>query len=429
MKKLLTIALMLGMGSMVWANGLSLNSIGTRAMGMGGAYVGYAADASAIYWNPAGLAGQESNIIFYGSGIMPSGSYKFDGTAIGQGAFDADMVSNTYFTGGLFLNYNMDKMAFGLGIYVPAGLGAEWDNVNMTAGQKLMSNVGAVSISPTFAYQVSKKFSVGIAVNILYAMFDMDRPVAAPAGLGLNPAYLYSESSTGLGYGATIGLKYDATKDLSVGATIRLASTVAMSGDADNGMFPALPSIPGVVAPGPKTSSFDRDITWPLWVAGGVAYKGIKNLVITADLQYSQWSELQELVTKYDDPYWNAALAPANPGDEDNRNLTLKWDDAIQYRVGAEYMMSKAMALRLGYYYDPAPSPDETLTPLFPSSTNNALTGGFSYYADKITVNVAVEYLLGGDREVTTEAAPGYSYKETHHLDVLALGLGVSYAF
>src|SRR5918993_1218068 len=31
--------------------------VGTRAEGMGGAFVGVADDASAVYWNPAGLAG------------------------------------------------------------------------------------------------------------------------------------------------------------------------------------------------------------------------------------------------------------------------------------------------------------------------------------------------------------------------------------
>src|SRR5688572_32264596 len=31
--------------------------LGTRAAGMGGAFVGVADDASAVYWNPAGLAG------------------------------------------------------------------------------------------------------------------------------------------------------------------------------------------------------------------------------------------------------------------------------------------------------------------------------------------------------------------------------------
>jgi hypothetical protein len=35
----------------------SIESVGTRAQGMGGAFVGVADDASAVYWNPAGLAG------------------------------------------------------------------------------------------------------------------------------------------------------------------------------------------------------------------------------------------------------------------------------------------------------------------------------------------------------------------------------------
>jgi long-chain fatty acid transport protein len=34
----------------------SFAAVGTRAAGMGGAFVGVADDASAIYWNPAGLA-------------------------------------------------------------------------------------------------------------------------------------------------------------------------------------------------------------------------------------------------------------------------------------------------------------------------------------------------------------------------------------
>ena len=39
------------------ANAQSLDTVGTRAQGMGGAFVGVADDASAVYWNPAGLAG------------------------------------------------------------------------------------------------------------------------------------------------------------------------------------------------------------------------------------------------------------------------------------------------------------------------------------------------------------------------------------
>ncbi|MBA2602399.1 MAG: conjugal transfer protein TraF [Acidobacteria bacterium] len=35
----------------------TFDTVGTRAQGMGGAFVGVADDASAVYWNPAGLAG------------------------------------------------------------------------------------------------------------------------------------------------------------------------------------------------------------------------------------------------------------------------------------------------------------------------------------------------------------------------------------
>ena len=51
-------ALMAGLLTLpVLAGAQSLDTVGTRAQGMGGAFTGVADDASAVYWNPAGLAG------------------------------------------------------------------------------------------------------------------------------------------------------------------------------------------------------------------------------------------------------------------------------------------------------------------------------------------------------------------------------------
>lgn len=55
----------------------SLEAVGTRAQGMGGAFVGVADDASAVYWNPAGLAGGAYfSLVVDGvvSEALPSGS-------------------------------------------------------------------------------------------------------------------------------------------------------------------------------------------------------------------------------------------------------------------------------------------------------------------------------------------------------------------
>ena len=408
MKKLLTVALMLGMGTMAFANGLSLNSIGPRAAGMGGAYVGYANDASALYWNPAGLATQQSSVYFFIDDIIPMGTYKYDPAMV-----DATMKQNHNIAPNLIGNYRMDKWAFSFGIYVPSGLAAEWDGAelqNLTGGQAFdwMSKVAAINFSPAVAYQVSDQFSVGLAVNIYYAMFEFKRP----ADMGPLGTQQYSEESTGLGYSATLGLKYDINEQFSVGLTARMNTKVSMEGTAKN---------PGMELAGQAAEDdFDREVDFPLWAGIGFAYKPNKQLTLTFDAQYSQWSTLDILTAKYKN--WTVPLS-TTPLEQE---FILKWEDATQFRLGAEYCVSEGLPIRLGYYYDPAPAPDETLNILIPSSTNHVITGGLTYYTNNWGIDFFAEYQMGAERDVepTVDNMPGI-----HQLDIIAFGLGFSYAF
>jgi long-chain fatty acid transport protein len=412
----LTVMLVACFSTSTFANGLSLNSVGTRALGMGGAFVALSNDATAIYWNPAGLVGQESSVLAYFTGVMPIGTYQFAPVGI-----DAKMESKLYPTGGLIGNYKDGNWAFALGVYVPAGLGASWNledfgvPASMAANLELMSQIGAIVISPAVAYQVDDKLSVGLAINVTYAMFDMKQHASGAAlGLGI---YQFEESSTGIGVGATLGLKYKFNEKVAAGLTARLASKVPMSGTAMNPLFPALPTIPGMVQPGPGESDFDRDVTWPIWIAGGIAFKPHDCLTITVDAQFSQWSELDKLVAVYNDPYWKAAM-----GAQGQDEFHLNWEDRVQVRLGGEYMVSPNTAIRLGYYYDPAPAPDETLNILFPSSTNHVGTAGFGYNFGKYTIEASAEYLFGADRNVIP--AVNGDFPGTHHLDVFAFSVG-----
>ncbi|MBK8945205.1 MAG: outer membrane protein transport protein [Ignavibacteriae bacterium] len=416
-KLTLSVILTFAISSSVFANGLSLNSLGSRALGMGGAFVALSNDATAIYWNPAGLADQKASVLAYFTGVMPIGSYKMDLAGI-----DASTASNIYPTGGLLANYRMDKLALALGIYVPAGLGAEWDPTEFAGaganGTEFLSQIGVISISPAVAYQVNDQFSVGLAVNISYAMFDMKQFIANGVALGLGFRQ-FEEESTGMGFGATIGLKYKFNDQLAAGATIRLATTIAMSGTAKNTLFPALPTVPTMgIAPGPGESDFDRDVTWPLWIGGGLAYKPNKCLTLTLDAQYSQWSELDKLVAEYDNSYWKLAMAA-----QGDNEFKLDWEDAVQIRLGGEYMVTPVTALRLGYYYDPAPAPDETLNVLFPSSTNHVVTAGFGYSLGNYTVEAALEYLLGAERDIEQG---NHNMGGIHKLDVFAFSVGLN---
>jgi long-chain fatty acid transport protein len=407
LRRLLLVAMSIGM---VMANGLSLNSISVKAFGMGGAYVGYANDASAIYWNPAGLAGLDNHAMIGTSIIMPSGYYKYDAANI-----DADMVANTYFAPDIFVNYALDeKMAVGLGIYAPAGLGSEYEGEDLfnllalvpgAGTYEWMTQIGVLNISPSFAYAFNDMISVGLAVNVYYAMFDFKRGDAQDFTGDMVPnPFQYTEESTGLGYGVNLGVMIRPNDDFSIGLTYRSKTTVTMDGDAEFGAF--------------AKSKFERDVIWPTWISGGVAYHLNEDLTLVFDLQYSMWSELDVLTAKYTDL-----------GSEGE--FKLEWDDALQIRLGGEYKATDELTVRLGYYYDPAPAPDETLNFLFPSSTNNVFTFGGSYNLGTVELSAAGEYILGKERDIeaypnaqTPENAPG-----KHKLDILAFAVGVSFNF
>lgn len=410
---LISLALIVAISTSAFANGLSLNSVGTKALGMGGAFVGLANDGSAIYWNPAGLAGLESSVLVSYTGIIPSATYKMDAAAV-----DASSVSQIHSAPSLFANYTMGDWSFGLGVFVPAGLGIEWDGAdlqNLTQGNPYdwYSRIGVIDIAPAVAYKVSDQLSFGLTVNIFYGMFDLERPQSFDTN-GDNIADAssqYVEESTGMGYGVTIGGLYKFSDKFQVGLTFRSSTNVSMEGTATQ---------PAMAANSlPVESSFERDVEWPMWIAGGLAYKPICGLTLTLDAQYSNWATLEKLVATYED--WGGMEG----------EFDLSWEDQIQIRLGGEYMATKEVAVRLGYYYDPAPAPDKTLNVLFPSSTNHVATGGFGYYAEKFSVEGSLEYLFGAERDV--EAYPSMIAPENmpgiHQMDVFAFSIGFGYKF
>ncbi len=414
-KELLVLIITLFGAATLFANGLSLNSIGPRALGMGGAFVGLADDPTAIYWNPAGLAGQNSSLYAFGTDIIPFGTYNANSSDFGYPpdyfVIDAKTKTNHYASPNLFANYSMGNLAFGLGVYVPAGLGAEYDGADLIpiSGGDLewMSKIGVIDIAPTIAYKINEMFSVGITGNIFYGMFDLKRPSTYTDSLGLHGVQ-YSESSTGTGFGVSGGLICKLSEMFQIGVSARTEIKVTMSGEAENALM--------VAQGGPDVSDFDRDVAWPLWAAFGIAFKPMDKLTVTADAQLSQWGESEkEFKTEFKDPVWKAVTAQT--GDD---TFVLDWKNCVQYRFGLEYMATQTLAFRVGYYYDPAPAPDETLTILFPSSTNNVVTAGVGFTAGKFDIDFGLEYLMGKERDVTLSQ---HNMPGKHKLDIFAFSL------
>ncbi len=398
------------LSSLAGANGLNLNSLGTKALAMGGAFVGLADDFSTIYWNPAGMtAFSKKNLGFYATDIIPSNSYRLtaDVPAVGSVTLvNADSASKHYLSGLLAYYHPInEKFVAGFGIYVPSGLGAKWDGADFAQasggnpGLEWRSKIGLITFSPALAYKVNEKLSVGGSLNINYGQFDLATYAGeTEAPLPVVDLGQYEESLSGWGVGVTLSALFKPIEKLSVGATFRTASTVKFTGDATISGMTDLGTALGT--PLNQTSAVERDVTWPMWFAAGVAFKPMERLTLTGDLQWTQWSKIDTIDSVYNDAFWAVMMADSG---EDSRPMN--WSNALQVRFGAEYRI-KNYAIRGGYYYDPSPAPDQTMNVLVPSYDFNVITLGFGYNLNGLQLDFGLEYLIGKDRSVPFNVVP-----------------------
>ncbi len=393
-----------------YGNGLNLNGVGAKAIAMGGAFVGLADDYSAAFWNPAGLTYLDSTAVaLYATDIIPSASYKLDLLGI-----DARSKKEGVMAGMLaFYNRIDEDLITGIAIYVPSGLQIKWDPTQLTpltAGKQFTweSRIYTIAFSPVIAYRYSDWLSLGAAMNIYYGKMDMKMGTIL---MGSIPSQ-YSSSGSGYAVGATLGIMIEPIDLLQIGLTVRTPYKLSLSGETEIEALGQLGYSP--------SSGWDSSITFPWWIAGGIAFFPTEDLTLTFDLQWTGWSSLKEITYDYDDPVWHVMFEATGAN-----KFELDWASKLQIRFGAEYYLTDEIAVRAGYYHDPAPAPEKTLNILLPSITYNAFTFGAGYVGESFSVELAGEVLLG----IRRTAPLGSLMPGDHSMNVYTFSVAVCYYF
>ena len=423
---LAALAVVLVLPTLAPANGLNLNGLGSRAQAMGGAFVGIANDFSAVFWNPAGAAGFRKEMFgFYAADLIPTATYRLN-SMIPEVPYVDAKTKTSHYLGGLAAYYKpiSSKVVVGLGIGTPSGLGAMWDGADFTGltngtAYDWSSKVGVVSISPLVAVKLSDVVSVGATFNLNYGMFSLKIPGGnADLEEGTVELGQYEENMNGWGLGATFGVLVTPSEKFGIGLTVRTPSTVSFNGSA-NLSYLSLYDLPG-------SSDLKRKITWPLWIAGGVSFRPVPRLLLSADVHWTQWSKLNRITTDYLEPAWETLVEMSGL---DVR--VLDWKDTTQLRFGAEYTLNASTALRAGYYRDPAPGPVTTLNVLLPSHTFNAVSIGIGKTISDLQLDFGLEYLMGNTRTWmdTITMLPQVGMPGTYGMKIVVPTVSVSYKF
>jgi long-chain fatty acid transport protein len=394
---IIALAAVLILTSLAAANGLNLNGLGTRAQAMGGAYVSLANDFSAVFWNPAGAAGFRKEMFgFCATDLMPRATYRNNSPIPEEPPIDAKTPTSHYlgFLGAYYRPIG-SKVVVGVGFGTPSSQGILWDGSDFAGMDGTAFDwsrkTTVFSFSPLVAVKLNEWLSMGVALNINLGTFNLKK-WGGTLPLGEGGEYVdvgqYEESMTGWGFGATFGVLAKPIEKLGIGLAVRTPSTISYSGAARMSYF----SLYGL----PDSSDLKRKMTWPLWIAGGVSFRPIERLLLSADVQWTQWSKLEWISTDYLEPAWPNYYYIDFYADSGNYPLYQK--DVTQIRFGAEYLLNATTALRAGYYNDPKPGLP-LMGLLYPGITSNAISIGVGKSIGDLQLDFGLEYLAGKKKQ------------------------------
>jgi long-chain fatty acid transport protein len=398
---LLALAIVM-MTSAVFAGGFQLNEHGARAMAQGGAFAARASDASAIYFNPAGLAFQNSSIYAGATFIMPKVAYF--GPSNYSLNTETDMVSQTFTPINVYATYKIsDQLHFGIGVNNPYGLGTVWPAgwIGQYVAQKI--DLQSFFITPTIAYKVTDNFSVGVGFNYVTGGVKMKLASDIPFN-GAPPVASLDLKATGSGFSA--GILYKFSPELSLGVSYRTSVKLDATGSATFDPNYAILKLP--------VGDASASIELPATGFVGVAYKLMDNLDVEADYQFIGWSSYKQLAI-------NFAADPTK-----NKVSDKNYQDTYILRFGLEYTMDK-MQLRAGYLYDHSPVLTQYVEPLLPDANRNGINVGLGY---KLTeqLHVDVSYLfLKFDQRVATNTT--IAFDGTYNSSANLVGINIGYNF
>lgn len=381
--------------------GFQLYEHGAAATGMVGAFTAQADDASAIFYNPAGLAGQRGLQVYVGSTLIYGGleATGLPGTPPGGDA-DADAeqelipLPTAYVTWGL-----RDDLAVGIGAFTQFGLATKWRDD--WAGRFIVTDaeLRSLTINPSVAWRPLSWLRLGGGVDITPASVELERRVDLVADEGRARF-----AGNAVGFGGNVGVLVTQPR-WSFGLHYRSQYDLEFDEGVINVDVPA--ELQGTLRDAPASTT----LPMPDVVSAGVGARPVEDLFVQLQLDWVNWSRLQEIrLTAPDAPQFETVI-PQN------------WDDGITLRAGAELRLDRRWRVRAGGGYDWNPVPAETMTPIIPDSDRFFFSAGAT--ADLPSgMTVSLSLMAVVFRERGSELA---EFPARYENAALLTGLSISY--
>ncbi len=368
---LLTIGACVGISPSVSASGFQLSE--QNASNLGTAYAGVASiaeDASTGFYNPAGLTrlGQEQIAV---SGVWihshsslvatsASGNRNSLLTPAGTANNSDSLIPALHYAKRLD-----ESWVLSLNITSPFGLKNNYRNDSIVRYMGTRSQLKTVDIGPSIAYGFNNGLSLGAGVDAMYLTAKLDSRLNFAIPPNVNTDGFVENSASGWGHGYHVGALYEFTDATRVGVHYRSKVKVKAKGNSVRSGVPEVQQGVKSTVTLPETASIS-------------AYHDLNDRwALMADLQWTRWKRFDQLVLEFQDgtqqvtperfksrvrmaagvihqcnEFWKLKLGTAfdkSPVQDAFRTVRIPDQNRIWAAVGAQYRMTKNLALDLGY--------------------------------------------------------------------------------
>jgi long-chain fatty acid transport protein len=373
---------------------------GTKAAGMGTAFLAVSDDPSAIAFNPAGLVLLEGTQLYSGfTAITASTGFKGSG-------YSEHTDFQMFFPPFLYAVSDLGTrdLRFGLGLYSPFGIGGrKWPTDGVIKYLSVESSTATGAVNPTVAYRLSPKLSIAAGVSYMVARIEAESRINQSAVGGQDGTL--EMTAQGGGWGYNVAILFTPSPQWSLGIAYR--SRIKIDYDGKVVLSNIAPALQPVFGGDRFRSGITTTCRFPDQLGLGIAYRPSGKWTISADAERLGWSSFRKSRINIE-----RQVLPAGFTDRETR---LDWKDTLTFKIGAEYKYNENLVLRGGYGYFPSYVPDLSLEPSNPDSDQHNISIGLGYRLRSWQFDFSYNLGLWEDRRVENRILSGKYENIVHY--------------
>ena len=420
MMKCFVVVLSLAFAGTVSGGGLRLVTQDAFAGGRAEAFAATASNASAIYYNPAGLGFLDEPELRLSAYIL-----HFEPTFQNPDTNERfDIEENLAVAPSFFYSHPIGEsdLSFGLGLYAPYGAAVEWPEDTGFWSVAHAASLTYLRMNPVVAWRVSEELSLAAGLFIDYGEIKTEQGLAADArDRRGNISNLFRFKGDGWTVGYNLGAIWRPNQQWSLGLNFRSGTSVEFEGETDKLRNP----IP------PESVSAKMELDFPLTAVFGISWRPNERWNIEYNADYTRWSSFDrsEIQQGEQAPQWSAVVPQ-------NVEVNFDWKDSWIHSIGVTRQIGPDWHASLGYAFSQNSVSDKYYNPLVADLDRHFVTLGIGRRGEHWDFDVAYQHGFANERRVrgSEPATPQISnfgqdgdgdYDFTSH----AVAISVAYRF